>query len=127
MDDEHYLQHCRQLLASFAQDLSARTASLPEDHPLHLLAGEFDTLAEGNGDLYGDGPMLVARLFTGFPDYAPAFPRDLLWFFGGDCLHYMPDDEIDQFQQLEQQRLEAAARGDILDLRAARAKLLKLQ
>ena len=127
MDDEHYLQHCRQLLASFAQDLTARTASLPDDNPLRLLSAEFKSLIEGNGDLYRDGPVLVARLFTGFPDYAPTFPRDLLWFFGGDCLHYMPDAEIEQFQQLEQQRLEAAARGENLDLRAARAKLLKLQ
>ena len=22
----------------------------------------------------------------------------LLWFFGGDCLHFMPDEEIDRFQ-----------------------------
>jgi len=34
-------------------------------------------------------------------------PRDLLWFFGGDCLHFMPDDEIAVFQQLEERRYEA--------------------
>ena len=50
-------------------------------------------------------PALVARLFTTYPDFAPTFPRELLWFFGGDCLHYMPDEEIATFQQLEELRL----------------------
>ncbi len=127
MNDDQYLQHCRQLLTDFARELSSRSAPLAEDHPLRVLAQEFEALASGISGLYDEGPALVSRLFTGFPDMAPAFPRELLWFFGGECLHYMPDDEIDQFQQLEQQRLEAAARGETLDLRAARAKLLKLQ
>ena len=39
----------------------------------------------------------------------------------------MPDDEIEQYQQLEEKRMTAAARGETLNLRAARAKLLKLQ
>ena len=42
-------------------------------------------------------------------------------------MHYMPDDEIAQFQQLEEMRLEAAGRGEIFNLREARAKLLNLQ
>ena len=91
------------------------------------MAGEFRELSEDGADLYTDGPTLVSRLFTGFPDFAPIFPRDLLWFFGGECLHFMPDEEIDAYQQLEQQRLDAAARGETLDMRSARANLLKLQ
>ena len=39
----------------------------------------------------------------------------------------MPDEEIQLFQQLEEQRIAAAAKGERLDLREARAKLLKLQ
>ena len=53
--------------------------------------------------------------------------RDLLWFGGGGCLHWMPDAEIDIHQQREPQRLRATAREETLDLRAARANLLKLQ
>lgn len=127
MNDEQYLQYCRRLLTEFADAMRHRVETLSEDDPLRRLADEFHALAEGRGELYQDGPSLVSRLFTGFPDFAPHFPRELLWFLGGECLHYMPDEEIGIFQQLEQQRLEAAARGETLDLREARAKLLKLQ
>ena len=128
MNDEQYLLHCRELLSDFARGLSARTASLPQDDTLRQLAGEFERLARSSeADLYTEAAPLVDRLFTTYPDFAPTFPRELLWFFGGDCLHFMPDDEIALFQQLDEKRSEAAAGGNILDLQAARAKLLNLQ
>jgi len=127
MNDQQYLQYCRDLMASFARDLSARVDSLPAEDPLKNLAGEFLELGKNGKDLYGDGPTLISRLFTGFPDFAPTFPRDLLWFFGGECLHFMPDEEIGTYQQLDQLRRDAGARGEILDMRSARANLLKLQ
>jgi hypothetical protein len=128
MDDRQYLNHCRELLASFTRELLSRTDSLPEDHPLRALAGDFRALCQDEGaDLYLEAPPMVSRLFTGFPEFTPTFPRELLWFLGGECLHYMPDEEIALHQQLEQQRLEAAARGETLNLRDARANLLKLQ
>jgi len=127
MNDEQYLQYCAGLLSEFAQTLITRTEHLPQEDSLRELAAAFRALAQGNGDIYQDGANLVSRLFTTYPDFAPTFPRSLLWFFGGDCLHYMPDDEIALFQQLEEMRGAAAARGETLDLPAARAKLLKLQ
>ncbi len=78
-------------------------------------------------DVHTRAQPLVNRLFTTYPDFAPTLPRELLWFFGGDCLHFMPDEEIALYQQLDELRHEAAARGEIMDLRAARAKLLQLQ
>ena len=127
MNDEQYLQHCLALLSDFAQTMITRTAHLPEDDSLRSLAEAFGALADSGADLYTEGSNLITRLFTTYPDFAPTLPRELLWFFGGDCLHYMPDDEIEQYQQLEEKRLAAAARGETLNLRAARAKLLKLQ
>lgn len=127
MNDQQYLQYCHEQLSEFADTLFQRTTTLAEDDPLRQLAAAFQNLANGHLDLYRDGPRLIERLFTTYPDFAPTLPRDLLWFFGGDCLHYMPDEEIATFQQLEELRQQAAARGDTLDLRAARAKLLKLQ
>jgi hypothetical protein len=127
MNDQEYLEHCRELLQRFARELAQRTEFLEESDPLRVLASGFQGLTEGVEDLYIEGPLLVARLFTHFPDYAPGFPRDLLWFFGGECLHYMPDEEIAQFQELEQLRHASGARSETLDLREARAKLLKLQ
>ena len=84
---------------------------LPEDDPLRELAAAFQALATASEDFTTKGPALVDRLFTTYPDFAPTFPRELLWFFGGDCLHYMPDEEIAQFQQLEEMRLRGGSRG----------------
>ena len=127
MNDEQYLQHCLELFSEFSQNLITRTNHLPQGDTLRDLAAAFGSLAENEGDLYTDGAGLVSRLFTTYPDFAPTLPRELLWFLGGDCLHYMADDEIDTFQQLEDMRCAAAARGETLNLRAARAKLLNLQ
>lgn len=128
MNDPQYLLHCRQLLADFARTLNQRTDAMAETDSLRQLAGAFQRLADDDqSDLYRVGPSLVDRLFTTYPDFAPTLPRELLWFFGGDCLHYMPDDEIALYQQLDELRAAAADRGETLDLRTARAKLLKLQ
>src|SRR6056297_1230822 len=102
MNDEQYLQHCQALLADFANALQGRTQDLPADDPLRALAEGFVKLTTDCDDLYVDGPPLIHRLFTTYPEIAPLLPRQLLWFFGGDCLHFMPDDEIAQFQELEE-------------------------
>jgi len=127
MDDASYLSHCRALLTEFAATLHKRTEFLPPEDSLRDLSDSFSALAGSELDLYTDGPGLVERLFITYPDFAPSFPRDLLWFLGGNCLHFLADPEIDTFQKLDTLRLEATARGEQLDLGAARAKLLKLQ
>jgi hypothetical protein len=127
MNDDQYLVYCQGLMMNFASDLEKRTQTLGETDSLRELALEFVEIAASSGRLYGEGPGLVTRLFTTYPDFAPSFPRDLLWFLGGECLHFMPDDEIEQHQELDEMRREAASRGAQLDFIAARAKLLKLQ
>ncbi|MFT6285889.1 MAG: hypothetical protein ACJA09_000624 [Alcanivorax sp.] len=127
MNDEQYLNYCQTQLTRFAAEFCQRTESLAENDSLQELAVAFAQLAQGQRDLYEDGPDLVSRLFVTYPDFAPTFPRDLLWFLGGECLHFMPDDEIKQHQQLAGLRDDAAARGEQLNFTAARAKLLKLQ
>jgi len=127
MDDKQYAQHCQQLLEEFASTTEKRLEHLPEGDSLRELGARFKSLAGGEGDLYADAPALISRLFTTYPDFAPAFPRDLLWFFGGECLHYMPDEEINAYQKLDEMRLDAAQRGETLNLREARASLMGLQ
>lgn len=123
MDDIQYLQHCRSLWQDFANTLARRTAAMDEENPLRLLAGEFLSVSEG--DLYRDGAPLALRLFTHHPEFAPTFPRSLLWFLGGDCLHVMADEEIAIFQSLEEERLAAAERGETFDYATqARSRLL---
>ena len=126
MTDEEYLEHCKALLAEFSRTLATRTRELPREHPLRVLSASFEELVTAPDDLYDRGPRLTTRLFETFPDFAPTFPRQLLWFFGGECLHYMADDEIDRFQALEDMRLEALERGETFNLAAARARVLNL-
>ena len=126
MDDQQYREHCLGLLENFAAIMAKRAENASGDDPLRGLADGFATIATGQ-DLYERGPGLVALLFASCPDLAPVLPRELLWFLGGDCLHYMPDDELAVFQQLEEMRAEAAAGGTLLDYQREKAKLLKLQ
>ena len=127
MNDEQYLQHCLGKFKQFAAEIIKRTDSLEESDSLRELALAFGRASDSGAGLYADGRTLVDRLFTTYPDFSPTFPRELLWFLGGDCLHFMPDEEIAIYQQLEERRAESAARGEIIDFVAARAKLLKLQ
>ena len=127
MDDTRYLQHCTALLENFSADLSQRTQSLGQEDSLRLLAERFKTLSGHHDALYEEAPALVERLFVTYPDFAPLFPRDLLWFLGGSCLHFLTDDEIRIYQELDTMRSDAAQQGATLDLIEARAKLLKLQ
>ena len=127
MDDTQYRSHCLALLQGFANEFAQRTERLGGEDSLRELAAAFGALAKGELDLFLDGPTLVSRLFVTNPDFAPTLPRDLLWFFAGECLHYMPDAEIATFQQLDELRAEAAACGKVLDLAQARASLGKTQ
>ncbi len=127
MNDSQYSSHCQEQLTQFAASMTKRLEHLPEGDSLRELADRFSALGKDESDLYTDGPTLVSRLFTTYPDFAPTFPRDLLWFLGGECLHYMPDSEIEAYQQLDDMRYEAAEKGETLNLREARASLLNLQ
>ncbi len=73
-----------------------------------------ERLRESSDDLYM-GQDIISQVFQRYPQIAHMVPRDLLWFFGGDCLHFMPDDEIDKYQQLEERRFQALEAGEDFD------------
>ena len=126
MNDSDYRQYCLDLLGQFSEQMARETKQASPDDPLRELAEQFAEIASGK-DLYETGPAIVNRLFASCPQLAPSLPREILWFLGGDCLHFMPDEEIAQFQQLDEEREQAAAQGNVYDLAEARAKLLNLQ
>ena len=57
------------------------------------------------------GQDLLCQVIHRYPQIAHLVPRDLLWFFGGDCLHFMPDEEIALFQELDERRFAAMENG----------------
>ncbi len=80
-------------------------------------------LASLDNALIEQGQYLLTRLVRAYPHLVPLVPRDLFWFFGGDCLHYMPDDEIALFQQLDELRFHAEENSQPFHYEDARAKL----
>ncbi|HCS44084.1 MAG TPA: dehydrogenase [Pseudomonas sp.] len=61
------------------------------------------------------GQDILCQVITRYPQIAHLVPRDLLWYFAGDCLHYMPDDEIALYQALEERRFEAEQNDEPFD------------
>ncbi|MFV0477423.1 MAG: PA2817 family protein [Parahaliea sp.] len=123
MNDSQYLQHCLHSWQHFADTFVQRTQALDEEAPLRLLALGCQQAGNNAHTLHDEGALLVTRLFTHFPEFAPTFPRALLWFLGSDCLHYLTDEEIILYQQLDKAREQAAERGEIIDFDAARTRL----
>ena len=61
------------------------------------------------------GQDLISQVFHRYPQIAHLVPRDLLWFFCGDCLHFMPDEEIALYQALDERRFEAEENDEPFD------------
>lgn len=85
------------------------------------------TLTENQeADYLSHGQDLLTQWIRRYPDTAPLIPRDLFWFYGGDCLHFMPDEEINLFQQLDEARWEAEQTNEPYDYAPMRARILGL-
>ena len=78
---------------------------------------------EGSEHVYQDGEIFLDRAFRMFPHLVHLIARDLLWYFGGNCLHNMPDDEIQKFQRLDELRFEAEDKGEEFDYLNSRANV----
>lgn len=115
------------LVRSILDAMSETDYVADEDH--HLFIDRFDELTElltsNNEDSLYLGQEIVNQLFLRYPQITHLVPRELLWFFGGDCLHFMPDAEIDLFQQLEDMQYQAESEGKPFDWLLAKQKLLE--
>ena len=69
------------------------------------------------------GQWLISRIVSTYSHLMPLLNRDLLWFFGGDCLHYMPDSEILFYQQLDELRYAAEEHNKPFDYVDAKRRL----
>lgn len=107
------LKHLRDILVALGE-----ADQVPEES--HTLFMErFDELVE----LLPQDPLesqylgqdLMCQVIQRYPQIAHLVPRDLLWFFAGDCLHFMPDEEISLYQTLEERRHEAEQNDEPFD------------
>ena len=78
-----------------------------------------DQLTEHRDSAYDAGQDLFSKIGTHQPQLMPAVDRALLWFFGGECMHFLSDEEITRFQHLDEMATEAEAEGNEYDYRSA--------
>ncbi|WP_304638517.1 PA2817 family protein [Pseudomonas sp.] len=118
------------LLKSLYDTLQAQSVlmvQVPEESNLLFLERFEDLVARveaGEDDSLYLGQDILCQIISRYPQIAHLIPRDLLWYFGGDCLHFMPDEEIAQYQLLDEHQAEAEARGESFDWAQARQLLM---
>jgi len=102
------LQHVQQRLTRAAanSDPADPGAAIIAPEILHQINEVIEQLMQRTDSAYMDGQDWLMNILTHHPQLTPAVDRDLLWFFGGECLHFMSDDEIDLFQKLDEQEAE---------------------
>lgn len=76
-------------------------------------------------DIAYEGQQLIGKAIASYPHITPLISRDLFWFFGGDCLHFMPDEDIANYQILDEKRFEAESNGEVFDFADQRAKIFE--
>ena len=79
------LNHLRMILGALGE-----AEQVPEDNHGLFLERFDELLVELPRDPEGAqylGQDLISQIFHRYPQIAHLIPRDLLWFFGGDCLH----------------------------------------
>ncbi|ETI57991.1 PA2817 family protein [Marinomonas profundimaris] len=53
-----------------------------------------------------DAQEVLSRFIRCYANLVPLIKRELLWFVGGECLHFLGDEEITLYQQLEDRLYE---------------------
>ena len=99
---------------------------LQEQEFLNNFVALIDQFEHATDDYMQSGQTFCLTWIRAYPDLTPILPRDLLWFFSGECLHYMPDEEISQFQQLDELRYEAECAAQTFKYAEQRALLFGL-
>lgn len=110
MNDMDFHAEQMALFDAFNKRLQAYAAA-PEGEGFSELAQQCAALAAEPGQIMDEAPALIYRMLTIAPQFAQEFPRDLLWYLGQECLHFMPDEEIERFTLLDEQRRAADGAG----------------
>lgn len=113
------------ILDAFA-DLRQRIAEhAPFDQP-DLAEEELDFLEkwddlmkniqENTYDYTFDSQEVLSRFIRCYANLVPLIKRELLWFVGGECLHFLGDEEIALYQQLEDHLYELDSQNKSYDI-----------
>lgn len=127
MKQSDYEIRLLQQLTGFLNEIASKTEGLGTEHPFSAWLMQTLNACSRQPIEYSVLNQQVVTLFTHFADMAPLFPRDVLYFLGGDCLHFMPDEEIAAYQVLDEMRFEAQSQKKSFDWEQAKESLKKLQ
>ncbi|GAA4648007.1 PA2817 family protein [Kistimonas scapharcae] len=117
MPENHrlYIEHHQQLLDNLMMQLPNALDSVcteeQKEQQLEQLQHVKQALVDHLEESRYLGQQWLFAFIGNHPQLAPMVPRDLLWFFGGECLHFMSDDEISKYQRLEDILAEAEHNG----------------
>lgn len=107
MTTDSHLAYHRQLLVALQQTLvklppfNAEQPSREDEEFMTVLSRLCEDPRACDDDVHL-GQQMINAIVTRYPHITPMVPRDLFWFFGGDCLHFLGDEEIAVFQQLDE-------------------------
>ncbi len=76
-------------------------------------------------DYYQLGQAVISKIIAHYPAITPLVSRDLFWYFGGDCLHHMSDEEITNYQLLDDLIYDQRWNEQTLDIAALKAQAFK--
>lgn len=95
-----------QLLKNVQSRLEKAQQHVPDllgDEILQQLAEIIQLFSQHSDAAYEQGQDWLVKVFTHLPQFTPSIERELLWRFGGECLHFLSDDEIAEFQRLDEE------------------------
>ena len=127
--DKAYLDFHKRLIVTFIEHTKEQAPFCLENcsqEDQEFFAELTELSNSGGVHLLMQGQRVFCKIVASYPHLMPLVPRDLLWFFGGDCLHYMPDEEIRIFQQLDELRQIAKEANEEFSYENARLKTMGL-
>ncbi len=130
MISDSHLQFHRQLINDLQRYIRQQppfnVAQLQEEDTEFLTL--MDSLSEpDNEEIQQSGQQVINTIVTRYPHITPMVPRDLFWFFGGDCLHFLGDEEIEVFQKLDEDYYVLLSQESATDYAKLRAGVIGWQ
>lgn len=94
-----------ELLQQTQERLVKANQQMPEMVSEELLSNikvAIDALTGQQPEAFEQAQDTISQMAQYYPQLVPAIDRKLLWLLGGNCLHFLTDDEITGFQQAEE-------------------------
>lgn len=122
-----YLNDLLRHLLAASQQQPPFNNSEPEPQAAHFLTRltELSNCEQWQDQQYQEAQQLVESIIANYPLLTPALNRDLLWLLGGNCMHFLGDEEIASFQRIDEYQYEAQQKGEALSFKEAKLAVMK--